>query len=211
MWCARWWLFCLCPKVLTLYFIVHVPWTQPFWLHCWSSLFRTAAWKPVFGKSSYSSIWLIDWWQPWPLNGRRSWRSSTSPNSDSSMPCFNKRCKQTKLWIQISPVCVVSTSHTSKHIYRGKRPDSKMSQHIMQTTFSHPFSWIKSFLCLFKFKWSLFLRVQLSKNRRQPITWTKIGIVHRRICAALGGDALIEVCSQDSNLQQNSIDSGNAI
>ena len=78
--------------------------------------------KPVFGKSAYSFNWLIDWWQPWHVNGDWLWRSSRSPNSDSAIPCFNKHYNQIKLWIKGSPVCVVSTSHTSKHILQRHAP-----------------------------------------------------------------------------------------
>ena len=57
---------------------------------------------------------------------------------------------------------------------------------ISQTTHSNAFSWMEMLLFLFKFHWSLFLRVQLtisiigSENglaptRRQAIIWTNDG------------------------------------
>ena len=42
---------------------------------------------------------------------------------------------------------------------------------ISQTTFSHAFSWIKSFVFWFKFHWSLFLRVQLTISQHWFRQW----------------------------------------
>ena len=72
---------------------------------------------------------------------------------------------------------------------------------ISQTIFSDTFSWMKCFVCWFKFHWSLFLRVQLTitsngldnglaPNRRQAIIWTNADPIHRRIYAALEGGEL---------------------
>ena len=81
-------------------------------------------------------------------------------------------------------------------------PLDKMAA-ILQTIFSVAFSWMKSFVFWLKFHWSLFLRVQLTKNstgldiglapnRRQAITLTNADPIHWCIYAAQAGDELTE-------------------
>ena len=69
---------------------------------------------------------------------------------------------------------------------------------ILQTTYSKTFFWMKLFQFQIKFRWKMFLGVQLiicsdnglAPSRRQVIIWTNADPVHRRIYAALGGDEL---------------------
>ena len=72
---------------------------------------------------------------------------------------------------------------------------------ISQTIFSDAFSWMRTFVFLIKFHWSLFLRLQLTKtsigldnglalNRRQAIIWTNADPVQWHIYTSLGGEEL---------------------
>ena len=74
----------------------------------------------------------------------------------------------------------------------------------LQTILSYAFSWLKSFVCWFKFHWNSCLSINwqqtiigwdngLAPNRQQAIIWTNADPIHWCIYAALRGDELISL------------------
>ena len=56
---------------------------------------------------------------------------------------------------------IQENKHQTNQPYVNPSPLDKMAA-VSQTTFSNAFSWMKTFVCWFKFHWTLFLTVQLT-------------------------------------------------
>ena len=109
---------------------------------------------------------------------------------------------------KLEPINFISNSKYRNEILTNQNkplshlPLDKMAA-ISQMVFSNAFLLMKNCVFWLKFRWRLFLRVQmttiqhsglgngLAPNRRQAIIWTNVDPIHRSIYAARGGDELI--------------------